>query len=43
TETLGCFQIESPGQRDLVGRLQPSTFHDLGEARGHERPVRSRG
>ncbi|ARZ70873.1 DNA polymerase III, alpha subunit [Streptomyces albireticuli] len=29
TETLGCFQIESPGQRDLIGRLQPSTFHDL--------------
>ncbi|MFE9436404.1 DNA polymerase III subunit alpha [Streptomyces sp. NPDC006640] len=29
TETLGCFQIESPGQRDLVGRLQPETFHDL--------------
>ncbi|MEV4920762.1 DNA polymerase III subunit alpha [Streptomyces tirandamycinicus] len=28
-ETLGCFQIESPGQRDLVGRLQPSNFHDL--------------
>ncbi|MFD9073101.1 DNA polymerase III subunit alpha [Streptomyces lasiicapitis] len=28
-ETLGCFQIESPGQRDLVGRLQPGTFHDL--------------
>lgn len=28
-ETLGCFQIESPGQRDLVGRLQPSTFDDL--------------
>lgn len=28
-ETLGCFQIESPGQRDLVGRLQPETFHDL--------------
>ncbi|MCX5608783.1 MULTISPECIES: DNA polymerase III subunit alpha [unclassified Streptomyces] len=28
-ETLGCFQIESPGQRDLVGRLQPSTFQDL--------------
>ncbi|MEV8067878.1 DNA polymerase III subunit alpha [Streptomyces sp. NPDC085995] len=28
-ETLGCFQIESPGQRDLVGRLQPDTFHDL--------------
>jgi len=29
TETLGCFQIESPGQRDLVGRLQPASFHDL--------------
>jgi error-prone DNA polymerase len=29
TETLGCFQIESPGQRDLVGRLQPCAFHDL--------------
>ncbi|MFD3720871.1 DNA polymerase III subunit alpha [Streptomyces sp. NPDC058674] len=28
-ETLGCFQIESPGQRDLVGRLQPSVFQDL--------------
>ncbi|MDI5971651.1 DNA polymerase III subunit alpha [Streptomyces sp. SL13] len=28
-ETLGCFQIESPGQRDLVGRMQPSTFHDI--------------
>ncbi|QPP09590.1 DNA polymerase III subunit alpha [Streptomyces bathyalis] len=29
TETLGCFQIESPGQRDLVGRLQPESFHHL--------------
>ncbi len=29
TETLGCFQIESPGQRDLIGRMQPATFHDL--------------
>ncbi|MGW5849529.1 DNA polymerase III subunit alpha [Streptomyces sp. NPDC055254] len=28
-ETLGCFQIESPGRRDLVSRLQPSTFDDL--------------
>lgn len=28
-QTLGCFQIESPGQRDLLGRLQPETFHDL--------------
>ncbi|WP_069814276.1 DNA polymerase III subunit alpha [Streptomyces sp. TP-A0874] len=29
TETLGCFQIESPGQRDLIGRLRPADFHDL--------------
>ncbi|MFF8286642.1 DNA polymerase III subunit alpha [Streptomyces albus] len=29
SETLGCFQIESPGQRDLIARLQPETFHDL--------------
>ncbi|MFC1441230.1 DNA polymerase III subunit alpha [Streptacidiphilus sp. N1-10] len=28
-ETLGCFQVESPGQRDLVGRLQPETFEHL--------------
>nr|WP_206323974.1 DNA polymerase III subunit alpha [Streptomyces sp. HNM0574] len=28
-ETLGCFQIESPGQRDLIGRLQPADFDDL--------------
>jgi error-prone DNA polymerase len=28
-ETLGCFQIESPGQRDLVARLLPESFHDL--------------
>ncbi|MEU2872813.1 DNA polymerase III subunit alpha [Streptomyces olivoreticuli] len=28
-ESLGCFQVESPGQRDLLGRLQPSTFDDL--------------
>jgi error-prone DNA polymerase len=28
-ETIGCFQIESPGQRDLVGRLQPVDLHDL--------------
>ena len=27
--SLGCFQIESPGQRDLIARLQPETFHDL--------------
>lgn len=29
SQTLGCFQIESPGQRELIGRLQPETFHDL--------------
>ncbi len=29
TRTLGCFQIESPGQRELVGKLAPETFDDL--------------
>jgi error-prone DNA polymerase len=29
THTLGCFQIESPGQRELVGRFAPETFNDL--------------
>ena len=28
-ENLGVFQLESPGQRDLSGRLQPRTFADL--------------
>ncbi len=28
-ESLGVFQLESPGQRDLLGRLQPETFQDL--------------
>ncbi|MGD8215101.1 DNA polymerase III subunit alpha [Aestuariimicrobium sp. Y1814] len=27
--TLGCFQIESPGQRELVGKFGPSTFTDI--------------
>jgi error-prone DNA polymerase len=27
--TLGCFQIESPGQRELVGKLLPRTVGDL--------------
>ncbi|HYY10357.1 MAG TPA: DNA polymerase III subunit alpha, partial [Kineosporiaceae bacterium] len=27
--TLGCFQIESPGQRELVGKFGPETFLDL--------------
>ena len=29
THTLGCFQIESPGQRELVGKFAPETFEDL--------------
>ncbi|HYA53488.1 MAG TPA: DNA polymerase III subunit alpha, partial [Streptosporangiaceae bacterium] len=27
--TLGCFQIESPGQRELVGKFAPETFGDI--------------
>ncbi|MDA2804102.1 DNA polymerase III subunit alpha [Nocardiopsis suaedae] len=27
--TLGCFQIESPGQRELVGKLKPKDMGDL--------------
>jgi len=29
TRTLGLFQIESPGQRELVGKFAPRTFTDL--------------
>lgn len=29
THTLGMFQIESPGQRELVGKFAPQTFDDL--------------
>ncbi len=29
TRTLGCFQIESPGQRELIGKFGPQTFEDL--------------
>ncbi|MDQ1616571.1 MAG: error-prone polymerase [Actinomycetota bacterium] len=29
TRTLGMFQIESPGQRELVGKFSPETFGDL--------------
>jgi len=28
-ETLGVFQLESSGQRNLIGRLQPADFSDL--------------
>ncbi|HEX2550130.1 MAG TPA: hypothetical protein VHK64_00930, partial [Nocardioidaceae bacterium] len=28
-KTLGCFQIESPGQRELVGKFAPETFDDI--------------
>ncbi|KQR24622.1 DNA polymerase III subunit alpha [Agreia sp. Leaf335] len=29
TRTLGMFQIESPGQRELIGKMQPTEFEDL--------------
>ncbi|MDR1077122.1 MAG: PHP domain-containing protein [Propionibacteriaceae bacterium] len=29
THTLGLSQIESPGQRELIGRLQPDRYEDL--------------
>lgn len=29
TRTLGIFQVESPGQMELVGKLQPRVFNDL--------------
>src|SRR4051794_21359561 len=29
TKTLGCFQIESPGQRELIGKFGPRSFDDL--------------
>ena len=29
TRTLGLFQVESPGQRELVGKLVPNKFNDL--------------
>lgn len=28
-QTLGCFQIESPGQRELVGKFGPQSFNDI--------------
>jgi error-prone DNA polymerase len=29
SDTLGCFQIESPGQRELLQKLQPGRWEDL--------------
>ncbi|HEV3474816.1 MAG TPA: DNA polymerase III subunit alpha [Actinomycetota bacterium] len=29
SRTIGCFQIESPGQRELLQKLQPERFEDL--------------
>ncbi len=29
TQTVGVFQVESPGMRGLLGRLQPTEFEDL--------------
>ncbi|MGI8427608.1 MAG: DNA polymerase III subunit alpha [Actinomycetota bacterium] len=29
SRTLGCFQIESPGQRELLGKFQPDKFEEL--------------
>lgn len=28
-KTVGCFQVESPGMRGLLGRLQPKVFDDV--------------
>ncbi len=28
-DTVGCFQVESPGMRGLLGRLQPTKFDDV--------------
>jgi len=29
TKTVGCFQLESPGMRQLLGKLQPTNFSDI--------------
>ena len=29
SDTIGCFQIESPGQRELLQKLQPTRWEDL--------------
>ncbi len=28
-KTVGCFQLESPGMRQLLGKLQPTNFSDI--------------
>jgi error-prone DNA polymerase len=40
THSVGMFQIESPGQRELLGRLQPTRFGDLVAEISLFRPVR---
>lgn len=29
TKTIGVFQLESPGMRELLGRIQPTNFEDI--------------
>ena len=29
SDTIGCFQIESPGQRELLAKFQPTAWEDL--------------
>ncbi|MDR1851988.1 MAG: DNA polymerase III subunit alpha [Propionibacteriaceae bacterium] len=29
SDTIGCFQIESPGQRELLGKFGPENFNDI--------------
>jgi error-prone DNA polymerase len=43
-ETIGCFQVETPLQRELAARLQPAEFQDLVIllALGRPGPMRSR-
>lgn len=38
TDTLGCFQVESPGMRSLLGQLRPEKLSDLVSAISLFRP-----
>jgi len=38
TQSVGVFQLESPGLRELLGRLQPTTFNDVIAATALFRP-----